>query len=241
MKKQISLLLFLITSLFYACSNGQNAGYAIVDASAFNEKMKSSTDLTLLDVRTPEEFTAGHLPKALNIDWNGDQFNAATEKIDKSKPVFVYCMSGGRSHSAAQDLQKRGFKNVTELKGGILKWRSAGLAEEGGATSNTTSTLAEMTKMDMDKMIIENKLIIFDFFAEWCGPCKKLKPELEALEAAHKDQVKVVRIDVDKNKTLARELQITEIPIIMIYKNKQIQWTGTGYFPMKDIEANCGF
>jgi thioredoxin len=84
-------------------------------------------------------------------------------------------------------------------------------------------------------------LFIVKFGAEWCGPCKKLKPELEALEAAHKGEIKIVRIDVDKNKTLARELQITEIPIIMIYKNKQILWTGTGYFPMKDIEVNCGF
>jgi thioredoxin 1 len=239
--KKYSFLLFFVTCLLYACSNGQNAGYSLIEPAAFSEKLKSTSDITLLDVRTPEEFTAGHLPNALNIDWNGDQFNAATEKLDKSKPVFVYCMSGGRSHSAAQDLQKRGFKNVTELKGGILKWRAAVLAEEVGAATNTTSTLSEMTKMDMDKMIIDNKLIIFDFFAEWCGPCKKLKPELESLEAAHKGQVTVVRIDVDKNKNLARELQITEIPIIMIYKNKQILWTGTGYFPMKDIEANCGF
>lgn len=238
--KKYSFLLFFVTCLLYACSNGQNTGYSLIEPAAFSEKIKSTTDITLLDVRTPEEYAGGHLPNAINIDWNGDQFNATTEKIDKTKPVFVYCMSGGRSHSAAQALQKRGFKNVTELKGGILKWRAAGLAEESGASS-TTSSRAEMTKIDMDKMIIDNKLIIFDFFAEWCGPCKKLKPELEALEAAHKGQVKVVRIDVDKNKTLARELQITEIPIIMIYKNKQIQWTGTGYFPMKDIEVNCGF
>ncbi len=238
--KKYSFLLFFVTCLLYACSNGQNTGYSLIEPAAFSEKIKSTTDITLLDVRTPEEYVVGHLPNAINIDWTGDQFNATTEKIDKTKPVFVYCMSGGRSHSAAQDLQKRGFKNVTELKGGILKWRAAGLAEESGASS-TTSSRAEMTKIDMDKMIIDNKLIIFDFFAEWCGPCKKLKPELEALEAAHKGQVKVVRIDVDKNKTLARELQITEIPIIMIYKNKQIQWTGTGYFPMKDIEVNCGF
>lgn len=238
--KKYSFLLFFVTCLLYACSNGQNTGYSLIEPAAFSEKIKSTTDITLLDVRTPEEYAGGHLPNAINIDWNGDQFNATTEKIDKTKPVFVYCMSGGRSHSAAQALQKRGFKNVTELKGGILKWRAAGLAEESGASS-TTSSRAEMTKIDMDKMIIDNKLIIFDFFAEWCGPCKKLKPELEALEAAHKGQVKVVRIDVDKNKTLARELQITEIPVIMIYKNKQIQWTGTGYFPMKDIEVNCGF
>ena len=239
--KKYSFFFFFITCLLYACSNGQNAGYSLIEPAAFSEKLKSTSNLTLVDVRTPEEYAGGHLPNSINIDWNGDQFNAATEKLDKSKPVFVYCMSGGRSHNAAQDLQKRGFKNVTELKGGILKWRAAGLPEENGATSNTATGLSEMTKMDMDKMIIDNKLIIFDFFAEWCGPCKKLKPELEALEAAHKGQVKIVRIDVDKNKALARELQITDIPIIMIYKNKQIQWTGTGYFPMKDIEANCGF
>jgi thioredoxin len=92
--------------------------------------------------------------------------------------------------------------------------------------------------MDMDKLIASNNLIVFDFFATWCGPCKKLKPELDAIEKEMGSKIKVVRVDTDQNKALTAELQISEIPTIMIYKNKQIVWTGTGYFPKAEIEEH---
>jgi rhodanese-related sulfurtransferase len=64
------------------------------------------------------------LPNATNIDWNGDQFNAATEKLDKNKPVFVYCRSGGRSGKCAQMCKDMGFKEIYDMKGGWLNYSS---------------------------------------------------------------------------------------------------------------------
>ncbi|MDE6298176.1 MAG: rhodanese-like domain-containing protein [Muribaculaceae bacterium] len=79
-------------------------------------------DVQLLDVRTPEEYDAGHIAGAVNIDIFDDGFlNEALERLDKSKPVAVYCRSGKRSADAANLLSSEGFK-VTNLLGGILAW-----------------------------------------------------------------------------------------------------------------------
>jgi len=84
-------------------------------------------DAAIIDVRTPQEFSDGHLIHATNMDWNGDRFEAQVSTLDKSKPVFVYCYSGGRSAAAAKKMRANGFTEVYELAGGFSKWRDAKL------------------------------------------------------------------------------------------------------------------
>lgn len=78
----------------------------------------------LIDVRTPEEFAKGHLVDAVNIDWLADDFAAKTHRLDKERPVLLYCAVGGRSEEAREAMQKAGFKQVADLDGGILRWRA---------------------------------------------------------------------------------------------------------------------
>ena len=81
----------------------------------------------MLDVRTPEEFEAGHLAGAVMIDFRAEGFvEKAETQLKKDLPVALYCRSGKRSHSAAELLNKAGFKELTELEGGILAWQEAG-------------------------------------------------------------------------------------------------------------------
>ncbi len=114
--------------LFIGCgeANSQNAKY-LLDASSFAQKVKSTPDAVIVDVRTPVEYIGGHLENAQNIDWRGNDFEVKTGKIDKSKPVFIYCQSGGRSASAVSKLREDGWKEVYELEGGISSWKSANL------------------------------------------------------------------------------------------------------------------
>jgi rhodanese-related sulfurtransferase len=81
-------------------------------------------------VRTPKEYADQHLDNAVNIDWNGDNFVGQAQKLDKSKPVFVYCLAGSRSKSAANKLHELGFKEIYNLEGGILKWNAADLVKK---------------------------------------------------------------------------------------------------------------
>lgn len=81
----------------------------------------------VLDVRTKEEFATGHLTNATLIPWTDKDFKTRVDKeLDPSKPVFVYCRSGGRSAQAATALVKAGFKDVRDLAGGITGWQKAG-------------------------------------------------------------------------------------------------------------------
>ena len=84
----------------------------------------SNNNVQLVDVRTPEEFKLGHITNAELIDVKTSNFESiALEKLDKNKPVYMYCRSGKRGRKACDILQKKGFK-VYNLEGGYLNWKS---------------------------------------------------------------------------------------------------------------------
>lgn len=123
MKTRILLIAFFAVAS--ACSQGQNKN--ALAPKAFDDKLKATADATLVDVRTPEEFAEGHLAGAKNFDWNGGHFEHQVMGLDKTKPVFVYCLKGGRSASAAEKLRSLGFKQVYELEGGTSAWTAANM------------------------------------------------------------------------------------------------------------------
>lgn len=98
----------------------------LLSIAAFDEKLSSTSNKILLDVRTPAEYQEGHLPDATLIDIKRDDFTAQINKLDKGKPVFVYCAAGIRSEKAAAILHAQGFKEVYDLDGGFNAWKDAG-------------------------------------------------------------------------------------------------------------------
>lgn len=115
----LAILFFGLTS----CLKNQADGVQVLDVAKY-EKNMAQPDVQLVDVRTPEEFTEGHLENAINIDVTADDFDAKVASLDKEKPVMVYCKSGGRSAKASARLKELGFKNITDLEGGITNWKS---------------------------------------------------------------------------------------------------------------------
>lgn len=123
MKTRLLQLFFLAFALTIGCSQGQNK--ASLSPQAFTDKINQTPDALVIDVRTPQEYQEGHLANAKNIDWQGEHFEHQVMGLDKSKPVFVYCLKGGRSASAASKMRSMGFKEVYELEGGLDKWQAA--------------------------------------------------------------------------------------------------------------------
>lgn len=81
-------------------------------------------DVQLVDVRTSQEYRKGHLAKAQNIDYyQKSKFDEEFGKLDRSKPLYIYCRSGHRSRKAAARLINMGFSLIIDLKGGIKNWR----------------------------------------------------------------------------------------------------------------------
>ena len=124
MKKSILPLLVLtlfIMSSCMQCSVSHTGGnFRRVDVAEFKEFI-TAPDVQLVDVRTAEEFNAGHIPGSINIDvLKGHEELLAT--LDPERPVALYCRSGRRSENAAWVLEKVFFRNVVDLKGGYNAW-----------------------------------------------------------------------------------------------------------------------
>lgn len=221
----------LILLILSACTNGQNANYGL-SVNEFNDKLKQTPNAQLIDVRTPGEFAGGHLENAINYDWNGDNFESQIKELDKQKPVFVYCLSGGRSASAASSMRSAGFKTVYEMNGGMMKWRAAGLPETSNVSTNQSNG---MSLVDYTKLTKSYKKVLIDFYAEWCAPCKKMKPYLDEIANDMKDQVKVIRIDADQNKTLMQELKIDGLPVLVLYNNGNQTWRKDGFVEKAEV------
>lgn len=85
-------------------------------------EFKEKEDAFLLDVRTLEEFSEGHIEGAVNIDIFSPNFQSEVERLDKSKDYYIVCRSGGRSMSAGGAMESLGFDKVTNLAGGMMSW-----------------------------------------------------------------------------------------------------------------------
>ncbi|MEP5255368.1 MULTISPECIES: rhodanese-like domain-containing protein [Winogradskyella] len=124
MNRVIALGCFLLSfSFFTSCFNStlEDGEVKLITA----KEMKSILELEevqLIDVRTPKEYDGGYIANAQNIDFMSPTFDDDITKLDKNKPVILYCKSGGRSAKCAQKMKAAGFKKIYDLKGGISKW-----------------------------------------------------------------------------------------------------------------------
>lgn len=231
--KYLSVLLVLIVfAISYSCSEGQGqSGSSVLPAAQFEVKIKEFSAAPLIDVRTPGEFEKGHIKNAVNIDINNSAFETEIGKLDKSKPVFVYCLSGARSGNATRIMKNMGFKTIYDLEGGMMQWRNAGFQE---TTGNTVSS-SELNKAAFEKLLENDKLVLIDFYADWCAPCKKMAPFLEEMKKELADKVEIIRINADENKTLAKELKVEGLPTILLYKKKSLVWSNMGFISKEDL------
>lgn len=225
MKKILLLPILALLLIANSCVNGQ-AQSNNLNPKAFAEKIKSEKNAPILDVRSPEEFKGGHITNAINADWNGNDFAAQIKDLDKNKPVFVYCLSGGRSGAAAAKMRADGFKQVYELDGGMMKWRAAQLPE---TSDPNVAKPSGMTRAQYDALVKTDKIVLVDFYAEWCKPCQKMKPYLEEISAEMADKVTVIRINADDNPALCQDLSVDALPTIFIYKKGIMMWHNIGY------------
>lgn len=123
------LLVFSVTS----CSQSDGKEQAIneelsnsiikrVTKNEFNSFLESNPEVMMIDVRTENEYNAGTIKDAINIDVLESSFVNEVDKLDKTKPILIFCKSGGRSSKALQQMKKLGFTHVLELEGGYSNY-----------------------------------------------------------------------------------------------------------------------
>ena len=126
MKKAVALAVVAIAAigLLAGCSSSNEATKK-VDPVEFSEVI-AQPGVIILDVRTPEEFNAGHIPNAININVAGVDFASEVSKLDKNATVAVYCQSANRSAVATNEMAELGFTDMYDMQGGIIDWEAAG-------------------------------------------------------------------------------------------------------------------
>ncbi|MBP7832398.1 MAG: rhodanese-like domain-containing protein [Candidatus Levybacteria bacterium] len=99
-----------------------------IDATEVKKALDEHKDMTILDVRTQGEYSRGKIPNSLNIPLNELADTVSAIIPDKSRTVYVYCMSGSRSAAAVDELLKMGYANAMDIKSGLLSWRANGFS-----------------------------------------------------------------------------------------------------------------
>ena len=219
--------LFIVCLVFCLDSFSQNVATLAVNEF---EKNLANAQIQLLDVRRPEEYKAGHLRGAFQADWlNKQQFEERIQHLDKTKPVYVYCLAGSRSAAAANWLAENGFSILVNLEGGINAWKKEGKSLESGVIVD------QMKDEEYIRLVHSAALVLVDFGAEWCIPCKKMAPVIDSFEKEH-PEIKLVKIDAGVEDEIVKKYKIDGLPVFVLYKSGKEIWRQEGIITKKELE-----
>lgn len=222
---------FFYLSLFFFFSLSCSSQSSVVNTEEF-EKGLSKDSIQLLDVRTISEYNNGHIKGSMLADWNDQsQFNERIQYVDKNRPVYLYCLSGGRSAGAAGWMRKNGFIHVIELKGGLLAWKQNNKPVEGRSAEK------QMTVDEYRASIPTDQTVLVDFGAVWCPPCIKMEPVLQEIKKDPVLHFSFLTIDAGIHTDVLKSLNIEPIPLFIIYKKGKEIWRKQGMVTKEEFTA----
>lgn len=126
MKKLLIIFSCAILVMVTSCKDDFQGEIKLVTPEEM-QTLIDTKDVQLVDVRTPEEYKEGYIEHSQNIDFNSPTFDQDISKLDKSKPVILYCEGGRASAKCAEKLLDAGFIKIYDLEGGITQWKFKGL------------------------------------------------------------------------------------------------------------------
>lgn len=232
MKNQKLFAFVLVSLIFQTLAFAQTQpGKDLLTFEQFESKLKAAgKDAQILDARLPEEYTQNHLEGAVSFNIaDKKDFEKESGRLNKDKPVFIYSIGNGRSSVLAKELRSAGFKDVTEIPGGLSKWIGLG--------KPVISTVAKgLSREEYTASLKSEKLVLVDFGSRYCGSCKKLAPTVDSIKNERVSTLNVIKIEAYENKELVKELGITSLPTLVLYKNNEVIWKKTGNTSKKEIE-----
>jgi len=212
--------------------------YKQLDAVEFNLLINSKPGV-LLDVRTIGEYQNGHIEEAGQLNYYALDFKQKLSLLPKDQPIYLYCNTGYRSERAARILSEEGYTRIYNLEHGIMEWNLMELpvAVDPDARPDRENLY---TPDDFNKLIASQSLVMIDFYAPWCAPCRSMMPMIDSLMVAYHPDIKIVKINVDASKTLAKELKLNSVPYFRFYRNGKESKSLTGVQSKNDLVALLG-
>lgn len=233
--KYLVSLLFLTTTIMSCAQNNPNKSSIelTISTTAFSAAVKQP-GAQILDVRTAGEYQSGHIANALQANWlDPKEFKNRTQHLDKSKIIYIYCQSGGRSASAQAALMEAGFK-VVNLEGGMSNWRMQQMPVEGAGNA------VQMRVVDFEKLLQSNQYVLVDIGAVWCPPCRKMQPVMDALKQTPPKPFYFLAVDGGQDMDVMKLVKADDLPTFILYKNGVEVWRKVGVAPKEDFEKAFG-
>lgn len=226
---------WILVTLFAVSTVVQSQTVQHIDAVKFRDLANKGNAL-ILDVRTPGEYSRGHIKGSTLIDISNKDFVSRLNLLQKDKPILIYCLTGSRSHAAASYMARTGFKAVYNLQQGIIDWNRQGfpLEQSNQVIASKSTVFSEQT---FNKLLTDNKLVLIDFHAVWCAPCKAMSPVIDKISADFKGKAKVEKVDVEQNKLIATAHQVQSIPGFVLFKAGKKVWSHTGVISYEDLSG----
>jgi len=221
-----------VATLFYLLLLFSYAAYAqTVNADQFEKSLMRQHSAQLLDVRTQAEYDAGHLAHAVlaNIE-DKATFTEQLNTLDKTQPVYLYA-ADSRSHAAAQWMRANGFIQITELDGGIDAWKAAGKPVE------KTSGTHPISEKEYLQMISAQPLVLIDFGASWCVPCRQMQPVIDTLAEQYSGVLTITFVDGGTQTLLMQDLHVNDMPAYILYRGGKEVWRKEGIVPKAEMQA----
>jgi len=219
-----------MASFLMSCAQTSTNTSLTLNAAAYKEAI-TAKNIQVLDVRTAAEFNGGHIKHALQANWlDPKEFADRTQHLDKNLPVYVYCQAGGRSASAQEALEAKGYK-VINLEGGMSNWKMNGFPLDGAGNK------AQMRVEDFDKTIATNKIVLVDIGADWCPPCRKMLPVLESLKQKPAAPFYFLAVDGGEDIEVMKSLKSEGLPTFILFKNGKETWRHQGLVTLEEFNA----
>ena len=151
--------------------------------------------------------------------------------LDKAQPVYVYCGSGVRSNDAAKWLRHDGFQQVFELQNGFIAWKKNNRPVE------IDTVVDQMSLADYQDILKTSSVLLVDFGAKWCPPCKKMEPVLEQLQKDLSGKFTLIKVDAGVHTDIMQQLKIENIPTFILYKSGKETWRKNGLVSLDEFKS----
>jgi rhodanese-related sulfurtransferase/thiol-disulfide isomerase/thioredoxin len=217
-------------SFLISCAQTSTNASLAINAAAYKEAI-TAKNIQVLDVRTAAEFNGGHIQNALQANWlDKKEFTDRTQHLDKNLPVYVYCQVGARSASAKAALEAKGY-TVVNLEGGLNNWKMNGFPLEG------TVNKVQMRVEDLNTTTSSNKIVLVEVGGDWCPPCRKMLPVLEALKQKPAAPFYFLRVDGANDVDVMKSLNADGLPTFILFKNGKETWRHEGLVTLEEFNA----
>ena len=230
-KSSAILILLIILSKMY----GQHAPVIQAGSEQFNELTAQNNGI-LLDVRTKSEFMNGHIPEAGNLNYYALDFRKRLLLLPRNQPIYLYCNTGYRSEKTAEILIGNGYTDVYNLQHGIMEWELINLPVivEPDARPDTDN---KMTPEQYHAILSSGSPVFFDFYAPWCGSCRKMMPMIDSLMVEYHQEIQTHKVNVDASKKLVKELKLVGVPYLVLLNGGEIAFSKNGSITRNELTS----